>query len=189
LVEETVLERFLQILLSKVQQLKVAAGTEPDSAIGPLIEAKAVAKVQQLLDDALDQGATLLHGGKPHPAGPLFFEPTLLTGVTPQMQLFQQEIFGPVLAITSFNTEQQAIALANASDYGLAGYIYSQQLGQVFRLAQALQVGMLGVNEGIISNAAAPFGGIKQSGFGREGSRYGLDDYTQLRYVYLGGLS
>ncbi len=188
LVEETVLERFLQILLPKVQTLKVAAGTEPGSAIGPLIEAKAVAKVQQLLDDALDQGATLLLGGKPHPAGPLFFEPTLLTGVTPQMQLFQQEIFGPVLAITSFSTEQQAIALANASDYGLAGYIYSQQLGQVFRLAQALQVGMLGVNEGIISNAAAPFGGIKQSGFGREGSRYGLDDYTQLKYVYLGGL-
>ena len=188
LVEETVLERFLQILLPKVQTLKVAAGTEQGSVIGPLIEAKAVAKVQQLLDDALDQGATLLHGGKPHPAGPLFFEPTLLTGVTPQMQLFQQEIFGPVLAITSFSTEQQAIALANASDYGLAGYIYSQQLGQVFRLAQALQVGMLGVNEGIISNAAAPFGGIKQSGFGREGSRYGLDDYTQLKYVYLGGL-
>ncbi len=178
----------MQILLPKVQTLKVAAGTEPGSAIGPLIEAKAVAKVQQLLDDALDQGATLLLGGKPHPAGPLFFEPTLLTGVTPQMQLFQQEIFGPVLAITSFSTEQQAIALANASDYGLAGYIYSQQLGQVFRLAQALQVGMLGVNEGIISNAAAPFGGIKQSGYGREGSRYGLDDYTQLKYVCLGGL-
>jgi succinate-semialdehyde dehydrogenase/glutarate-semialdehyde dehydrogenase len=188
LVEDGILERFLQILLPKVKALKVGAGTEPGVTIGPLIETKALAKVQQLLDDALAQGAQLLLGGNPHPAGALFFEPTVLTGVTPQMQLFQQEIFGPVLAITRFSTEQQAITLANATDYGLAGYFYSQQLGQVFRVAQALEFGMLGINEGIISNAAAPFGGVKQSGYGREGSKYGLDDYTYLKYLAIGGL-
>lgn len=188
LVDECILEQFLQILLPKVQALKVGAGTDPDVTIGPLIEAKAVAKVQQLLDDALQHGAQLRLGGNPHPAGALFFEPTVLTGVTPQMQLFQQEIFGPLLAITSFSTEQQAITLANASDYGLAGYFYSQQLAQVFRVAQALEFGMLGINDGIISNAAAPFGGVKQSGYGREGSKYGLDDYTYLKYLALGGL-
>ncbi|OYW96630.1 MAG: succinate-semialdehyde dehydrogenase (NADP(+)) [Alishewanella sp. 32-51-5] len=188
LVDECILEQFLQTLLPKVQALQVGAGTDPDVTIGPLIEAKAVAKVQQLLDDALQHGAQLRLGGNPHPAGALFFEPTVLTGVTPQMQLFQQEIFGPLLAITSFSTEQQAIALANATDYGLAGYFYSQQLGQVFRVAQALEFGMLGINDGIISNAAAPFGGVKQSGYGREGSKYGLDDYTYLKYLALGGL-
>ncbi|MDD4862725.1 MAG: NAD-dependent succinate-semialdehyde dehydrogenase [Alishewanella agri] len=188
LVDECILEQFLQILLPKVRALQVGAGTDPNVTIGPLIEAKAVAKVQQLLDDALQQGAQLRLGGNPHPAGALFFEPTVLTGVTPQMQLFQQEIFGPLLAITSFSTEQQAIAQANATDYGLAGYFYSQQLGQVFRVAQALEFGMLGINDGIISNAAAPFGGVKQSGYGREGSKYGLDDYTYLKYLALGGL-
>jgi succinate-semialdehyde dehydrogenase/glutarate-semialdehyde dehydrogenase len=188
LVEESVLEPFLQILLPKVRALKVGEGREPGVTIGPLIESKAVTKVQQLLADALEHGAQLLLGGNSHPAGALFFEPTVLTGVTPQMQLFQQEIFGPILAITSFSSEQQAIELANATVYGLAGYFYSQQLAQVFRVARALQFGMLGINEGMISNAAAPFGGIKQSGYGREGSKYGLDDYTYLKYLAVGGL-
>ncbi|MDP5459675.1 NAD-dependent succinate-semialdehyde dehydrogenase [Alishewanella sp. SMS8] len=188
LVEESVLPDFLAMLLPKVKSLKMAAGEQEGTQIGPLIDEKAIQKVEQLVEKALAAGAVLHCGGQRQAADSLFYPATVLTDVRADMEIAQQEIFGPVVAISSFNSEAQAIQLANATEYGLAGYFYSQDLAQVFRVADALQFGMLGINEGIISNAAAPFGGIKQSGYGREGSKYGLDDYTDLKYLYLGGL-
>ena len=188
LVEESVLPDFLAMLLPKVKSLKMAAGEQEGAQIGPLIDEKAIQKVEQLVEKALAAGAVLHCGGQRQAADSLFYPATVLTDVRADMEIAQQEIFGPVVAISSFNSEAQAIQLANATEYGLAGYFYSQDLAQVFRVADALQFGMLGINEGIISNAAAPFGGIKQSGYGREGSKYGLDDYTDLKYLYLGGL-
>ncbi|WP_445428027.1 NAD-dependent succinate-semialdehyde dehydrogenase [Alishewanella sp. HL-SH05] len=188
LVEESVLPDFLAMLLPKVKALKMAAGEQEGAQIGPLIDEKAIQKVEQLVEKALAAGAVLHCGGQRQAADSLFYPATVLTDVRADMEIAQQEIFGPVVAISSFNSEAQAIQLANATEYGLAGYFYSQDLAQVFRVADALQFGMLGINEGIISNAAAPFGGIKQSGYGREGSKYGLDDYTDLKYLYLGGL-
>ncbi|WP_445425494.1 NAD-dependent succinate-semialdehyde dehydrogenase [Alishewanella sp. HL-SH06] len=188
LVEESVLPDFLAMLLPKVKALKMAAGEQEGAQIGPLIDEKAIQKVEQLVEKALAAGAVLHCGGQRQAADSLFYPATVLTNVRADMEIAQQEIFGPVVAISSFNSEAQAIQLANATEYGLAGYFYSQDLAQVFRVADALQFGMLGINEGIISNAAAPFGGIKQSGYGREGSKYGLDDYTDLKYLYLGGL-
>ncbi|MCB5227635.1 NAD-dependent succinate-semialdehyde dehydrogenase [Alishewanella sp. 16-MA] len=188
LVEESVLPDFLAMLLPKVKALKMAAGEQEGAQIGPLIDEKAIQKVEQLIEKALAAGAVLHCGGQRQAADSLFYPATVLTDVRADMEIAQQEIFGPVVAISSFNSEAQAIQLANATEYGLAGYFYSQDLAQVFRVADALQFGMLGINEGIISNAAAPFGGIKQSGYGREGSKYGLDDYTDLKYLYLGGL-
>lgn len=189
LVDKSVLAPFLAKLIPAVAALKVGAGTLAGMQLGPLIEEKAIAKVEQLVAAAVAEGAQLQLGGQRLQEGSLFYLPTILTGVTPKMTLAQQEIFGPVLPIISFNEEADAIALANATEYGLAAYFYSKDLGRVFRVAQALQFGMLGINEGIISNAAAPFGGIKQSGYGREGSQYGLDDYTDLKYLCIGGLA
>ncbi|MCC5453114.1 NAD-dependent succinate-semialdehyde dehydrogenase [Rheinheimera sp. UJ51] len=188
LVEESVLPDFLAMLLPKVKALKMAAGEQEGAQIGPLIDEKAIQKVEHLVEKALASGAVLHCGGQRQAVDSLFYPATVLTDVRADMEIAQQEIFGPVVAISSFNSEAQAIQLANATEYGLAGYFYSQDLAQVFRVADALQFGMLGINEGIISNAAAPFGGIKQSGYGREGSKYGLDDYTDLKYLYLGGL-
>ncbi|MCF4010419.1 NAD-dependent succinate-semialdehyde dehydrogenase [Rheinheimera sp. UJ63] len=188
LVEESVLPDFLAMLLPKVKALKMAAGEQEGAQIGPLIDEKAIQKVEQLVEKALAAGSVLHCGGQRQAVDSLFYPATVLTDVRADMEIAQQEIFGPVVAISSFNSEAQAIQLANATEYGLAGYFYSQDLAQVFRVADALQFGMLGINEGIISNAAAPFGGIKQSGYGREGSKYGLDDYTDLKYLYLGGL-
>ncbi|GHG61420.1 NAD-dependent succinate-semialdehyde dehydrogenase [Alishewanella longhuensis] len=189
LVDDRVLAPFLAKLLPAVAALKVGVGTAAGTQLGPLIEEKALVKVEQLVADAIAKGAQLQLGGTRLTAHSLFYLPTILTAVTPQMALVQQEIFGPVLPIIRFSDEADAIALANATEYGLAAYFYSKDLGRVFRVAQALQFGMLGINEGIISNAAAPFGGIKQSGYGREGSQYGLDDYTDLKYLCIGGLA
>jgi succinate-semialdehyde dehydrogenase / glutarate-semialdehyde dehydrogenase len=188
LVQREVALAFTDKLLAAVKQLTVADGLNADSQIGPLIDEKALEKVQQLQQDAVKNGAKILLGGKCDEAGSQFYQPTVLTDVTADMQIAQQEIFGPVAALQQFDTEQDAIVLANATEYGLAAYFYSRDVGRVFRVAQALQFGMVGINEGIISNAAAPFGGVKQSGCGREGSKYGLDDYTELKYLCLGGL-
>ncbi|WP_333607350.1 NAD-dependent succinate-semialdehyde dehydrogenase [Arsukibacterium sp.] len=189
LVQQQVLEPFVDKLRLAVAKLVVADGVTPGAQIGPLINAKALAKVSQLVDDACQQGASLLVGGAIASAGPQFYQPSLLTGVTAEMAISQQEIFGPVVAVQRFCDEAEAIHLANDTDYGLAGYFYSRDIGRVFRVAAALKFGMLGINEGIISDASAPFGGVKQSGFGREGSRHGLDDYTELKYLCLGGIS
>ena len=189
LIQDDVYQAFSDKLLTKVAALKVGNGLMADSQIGPLIDDKAIQKVSQLVSEATAQGANLLHGGKVHSAGKQFYTPTVLSDVTCEMAISQQEIFGPVAALQRFSTEQQAITLANSTEYGLAAYFYSRDIGRVFRVSQALQFGMVGINEGIISNAAAPFGGVKQSGYGREGSQYGLDDYTELKYLCLGGIN
>ncbi|NRQ43610.1 NAD-dependent succinate-semialdehyde dehydrogenase [Rheinheimera sp. YQF-2] len=188
LVQQSVYQAFADKLAIAVTQLKVGDGLAGDSQIGPLIDNKAVEKVEKLLQSALDDGAKVLLGGSKHSAGKQFFQPTLISDVNAGMAISKEEIFGPVAALMAFDTEQQAIELANSTEYGLAAYFYSRDIGRVFRVAQALQFGMVGINEGIVSNAAAPFGGIKQSGYGREGSKYGLDDYTNLKYLCLGGL-
>ena len=188
LVQRSVYDAFVGTLLARVEALRVGDGLQQETNIGPLIDDKALQKVTELTQSALDDGAALLLGGKPHSAGKQFFQPTVLAGVNAAMAISQQEIFGPVAAIQRFETEQEAIALANDTEFGLAAYFYSRDIGRVFRVAQALQFGMVGINEGIISNAAAPFGGVKQSGYGREGSKYGLDDYTDIKYLCIGGV-
>ncbi|MBV2130609.1 NAD-dependent succinate-semialdehyde dehydrogenase [Arsukibacterium indicum] len=188
LVQRRVAQAFTDKLAIAITQLKVGDGLTGNSQIGPLIDSNAVEKVAQLQQQALSSGATLLLGGKTDEAGSQFYQPTLLTDIRPDMEIARQEIFGPVVALQTFDSEQQAIALANDTEYGLAAYFYSRDIGRGFRVAQALQFGMVGINDGIISNAAAPFGGVKQSGYGREGSHYGLDDYTDLKYLCLGGL-
>lgn len=188
LVQQSVYQAFADKLAIAVTQLKVGDGLAGDSQIGPLIDNKAVEKVEKLLQSALDDGAKVLLGGSKHSAGKQFFQPTLISDVNAGMAISKEEIFGPVAALMAFDTEQEAIALANSTEYGLAAYFYSREIGRVFRVAQALQFGMVGINEGIVSNAAAPFGGVKQSGYGREGSKYGLDDYTDIKYLCLGGL-
>ncbi len=188
LVQRGIYQAFADKLAIAVAKLQVGDGLNAQSQIGPLIDAKAIEKVEKLLQSALDDGAKVLLGGKKHNAGKQFFQPTLLSNVSTEMAISREEIFGPVAPLMAFDTEQEAIALANSTEYGLAAYFYSRDIGRVFRVAGALQFGMVGINEGIISNAAAPFGGIKQSGYGREGSKYGLDDYTDLKYLCLGGL-
>lgn len=189
LVQSSVYEAFIEKLVEKVKLLRIGDGLEKGTDIGPLIDDKALQKVTELTQSALDDGATLLLGGHHHSFGERFFQPTVLGNVTAEMTISQQEIFGPVAAIQQFDTEQDAIELANSTEYGLAAYFYSRDIGRVFRVSQALQFGMVGINEGMVSNAAAPFGGVKQSGYGREGSKYGLDDYTDIKYLCLGGLT
>lgn len=188
LLQRSIASAFTEKLLAAVSQLKVAPGTVPGSQVGPLISDKAVTKVQQLVDDAVAAGARLLCGGTVHSSGKRFYAPTVLSDTDMSMALCQQEIFGPVAPLICFDTEAEAIAIANGTDAGLAAYFYSRDIGRVFRVARQLQFGMVGINDGILSNAAAPFGGVKQSGYGREGSRYGLDDYTELKYLALGAL-
>ena len=155
---------------------------------GPLIDAAAVAKVQRHLQDALAKGATLLAGGKPHALGGTFFEPTLLGGVTAEMAVAREETFGPLAPLFRFSDEADVICQANDTEFGLAAYFYARDLGRVFRVAEALEYGMVGINTGVISTEVAPFGGMKASGLGREGSRYGLDEYVEIKYLCVGGL-
>lgn len=185
-VQAGIAEAFLAKFTTAVRQLRVGPGHEPGVDIGPLINEAAVEKVESLMHDALSRGASLALGGSRITAGSLFFEPTILTGMTADMQMAQEEVFGPVAPVFIFSTEAEAIRLANATDYGLAAYFYGRDLSRVFRVAEALAYGMVGVNTGLISTAVAPFGGIKESGFGREGSRYGMDEYTYLKYVNIG---
>lgn len=188
LVQSSVYDAFIEKFVEKVKLLRIGDGLEKGTDIGPLIDDKALQKVTELTQSAIDDGATLLLGGHHHSFGERFFQPTVLGNVTAEMTISQQEIFGPVAAIQQFDTEQDAIELANSTEYGLAAYFYSRDIGRVFRVSQALQFGMVGVNEGMVSNAAAPFGGVKQSGYGREGSKYGLDDYTDIKYLCIGGV-
>ncbi|MEW5683205.1 MAG: NAD-dependent succinate-semialdehyde dehydrogenase [Pseudomonadota bacterium] len=188
LVQRGVYQTFADKLAIAITQLKVGDGLNSDSQIGPLIDDNALQKVSSLVQSAVAEGARVLLGGKADSAGKQFYQPTLLCDVRADMGISREEIFGPVAPLMAFDTEQDAIALANSTEYGLAAYFYSRDIGRVFRLAQQLQFGMVGINEGIISNAAAPFGGVKQSGFGREGSKHGLDDYTDVKYLCLGGL-
>lgn len=189
LIHQSVADHFTELLLPAASKLKVGRGTEQGVDQGPLINEAAVAKVERVIADAVAHGATILTGGKRHFLGGTFFEPTILTGCTAAMEAARVEIFGPVIPIFTFTSDEEAIALANATEYGLASYFYSKDIARIWRVAEALQYGMVGVNTGVISNAAAPFGGIKESGYGREGSSHGIADYLSLKYLCLGGLN
>ena len=188
LVQDGVYDVFAAKLGAAVAALKVGNGLNDGVTQGPLIDDAALAKVQELVDDAVAQGAQVQTGGKPHALGGTFYEPTVLTHVTPAMRLAKEEIFGPVSPLFRFHTEQEAVQMANDTEFGLAAYFYSQDIGRAWRVSAALAYGMVGVNSGVISTAVAPFGGVKQSGMGREGSLHGIDEYVDTKYVCMGGI-
>jgi succinate-semialdehyde dehydrogenase/glutarate-semialdehyde dehydrogenase len=188
LVHSKLHDRFVEALSNCAAKLISGLGTEDGVTQGPLIESRAMEKVERLVKDAIDKGATLVTGGKRHELGGTFYEPTVLCDVTNEMAIVHEEIFGPVAAIMRFETEDEAISIANDTPYGLAGYFYSRDVGKIFRVAEALDVGIVGVNTGLISTEIAPFGGVKESGTGREGSKYGIDDWTSIKYICLSGL-
>jgi succinate-semialdehyde dehydrogenase/glutarate-semialdehyde dehydrogenase len=187
-VQDGVYDRFAAKLAEKVKGFKVGAGTEPGVVIGPLIDEQGVRKVEAHVADALGKGAKVLLGGKRHALGGRFFEPTVLANVTPEMVVSYEETFGPVAPLIRFKTEDEVIGLANNTEFGLAGYFYSRDVGRIFRVAERMETGIVGANVGIISTEVAPFGGVKQSGLGREGSKYGLEEYLEVKYVLLGGI-
>ncbi|MEM1286339.1 MAG: NAD-dependent succinate-semialdehyde dehydrogenase [Pseudomonadota bacterium] len=182
-VQSGVYDAFAEKLVAAVKQMSVGDGFEDGVMVGPLINAPAVEKVEEHIKDATSKGATIATGGNRHTRGGTFFEPTVLTEVTPDMQIASEETFGPVAPLFRFETEEEVIEQANATEFGLASYFYAKDLGQVWRVAEALDYGMVGVNTGLISTETAPFGGVKQSGQGREGSKYGIDDYLDIKYV------
>ncbi|WP_131113487.1 NAD-dependent succinate-semialdehyde dehydrogenase [Lichenihabitans psoromatis] len=187
-VQEGVVEAFTQKLLDRVAKLKLGRGSEAGVSLGPLIDERAVVKMERHLADAVGKGARVLSGGKRSPLAPTMFEPTVVTGVTQDMIVTREETFAPLAPIIAFKDEADVIAMANASEFGLASYFYAKDMGRIFRTAEALQSGMVGVNTGAIANEVAPFGGVKQSGLGREGSHHGIDAYLELKYVALAGL-
>src|SRR3989440_3624365 len=187
-VQDGVYDAFAAKLAEKVKGFKVGAGNEPGVVIGPLIDENGVKKVEAHVADALNKGAKVILGGKRHSRGGLFFEPTVIANVTPDMIVSYEETFGPVAPLIRFKTEDEVIRLANNTEFGLAGYFYSRDIGRIFRVAEKMETGIVGANAGIISTEIAPFGGVKQSGLGREGSKYGLEEYLEVKYVLLGGL-
>ncbi len=187
-VQDGVYDAFAAKLAEKVKSFKVGAGTEAGVVIGPLIDEQGMKKVEQHVSDALGKGAKVMLGGKRHAKGGLFFEPTVITGVTPEMIVSYEETFGPVAPLIRFKTEEEAIKLANNTEFGLAGYFYSRDVGRIFRVAEKIETGMVCVNSGILSTEVAPFGGVKQSGLGREGSKYGIEEYLEVKYVLIAGL-
>ena len=188
LVQDSVYDAFAAKLEARVRTMKVGDGAEAGVVQGPLINMEAVEKVERLLADAVAGGAKVEVGGHRHALGRSFFEPTVLTEVTPAMAISREEIFGPVATLTRFMDEPQAIRFANDTEYGLAAYFYARDIGRIFRVAEALEYGMVAVNDGILSTEVAPFGGVKSSGIGREGSKYGIEDYVEIKYLLLGGL-
>ncbi len=187
-VHTAVYDEFAHKYADAVSRLKVGYGLEEGVVIGPLINQAAVEKVERLLEDAVRKGAQVILGGHRHPRGGTFFEPTVVTEVTPEMAFTQEEIFGPIAPLYRFRTEEEVIRLANSTRYGLAAYFYSRDIGRVWRVAEGLEYGMVGINTGLISTAVAPFGGVKESGIGREGSRYGVDEYVEIKYLCMGGI-
>jgi succinate-semialdehyde dehydrogenase / glutarate-semialdehyde dehydrogenase len=187
-VHEKVYDAFAGKLSAKVRALKVGRGTETGVTQGPLINADAVAKVEEHLADAKSHGAKVATGGRRHALGGTFYEPTVLTGITPEMQIFREETFGPVAPLIAFRDDAEVIALANRTEFGLASYFYSRDIGRIWRVAEALEYGMVGVNTGLITTEVAPFGGMKQSGLGREGAKYGIEEYVEVKYVCFGGV-
>jgi succinate-semialdehyde dehydrogenase/glutarate-semialdehyde dehydrogenase len=186
LVQDGVYDAFAEKFAARIAKLKVGDGFEDGVTQGPLITPKAVEKVEHLLKDAVSHGAKVMQGGKRIKGQ--FFEPTLVSGVTQKMEIAREEIFGPVATLFRFKTDEEAIRMANDTEYGLAAYFYARDVGRIFRVAEALEYGILGINEGIISTEVAPFGGMKESGLGREGSKYGIEDYLEIKYLALGGL-
>lgn len=188
LIQDGIYERFASKLAEAVGKLVLGTGTDAGVTQGPLIDSNAVCKVETLLADATGKGARVLCGGQRSALGGTFFEPTIVADLTPEMRMAREEIFGPVAPLFRFKTEEEAIRMANDTEFGLAAYFYSADLGRVWRVSEALEYGMVGVNTGAISTEVAPFGGIKSSGFGREGSKYGLEDYLEIKYVCMAGL-
>ncbi|WP_027817131.1 NADP-dependent succinate-semialdehyde dehydrogenase [Paraburkholderia bannensis] len=187
-VHDAVYDAFAAKLRDAVEKLKVGLGTEAGVTQGPLINEAAVLKVESHIEDALGKGAQVLTGGKRHALGHGFFEPTILTGVTPAMKVARDETFGPLAPLFRFSSDEEVIKMANDTEFGLAAYFYSRDIGRVWRVAEALEYGMVGINTGLISNEVAPFGGVKQSGLGREGSHYGIDDYVVIKYLCMAGM-
>ncbi|MFV0277973.1 MAG: succinate-semialdehyde dehydrogenase [Parahaliea sp.] len=188
LVQDGIYDAFVEKLVKATAALVVGNGLQEGVSVGPLVNAKAVRDVDQLVRASVTTGAGVALGGGPHALGECFYQPTILTGVTADMAVFRNEIFGPVAPVIRFSTEEQAIAMANDTELGLASYFYTRDIGRVWRVAEALEYGIVGINEGIISNEMAPFGGVKESGSGREGSKYGIDDYVETKYILMGGL-
>ncbi|HZX83593.1 MAG TPA: NADP-dependent succinate-semialdehyde dehydrogenase [Reyranella sp.] len=188
LVQAGVYDEFTRRLSDAVSRLKVADGFDPDAQQGPLIDQAAVDKVEAHIGDAVSKGARVMVGGKRHVRGGTFFEPTVLADVTPGMAVAREETFGPVAPLFRFETEEEAVRMANDTEFGLASYFYSRDIGRVWRVAEALEYGMVGINEGLISTEVAPFGGVKYSGLGREGSKYGIDEYLEVKYLCMGGI-
>ena len=187
-VQDGVYDAFAAKLTEKVKGFKVGAGVEPGVVIGPLIDEQGVKKVESHVADAVGKGAKVILGGKRHARGGLFFQPTVIANVTPDMIVSFEETFGPVAPLIRFKTEDEVIKLANNTEFGLAGYFYSRDVGRIFRVAEQMEAGIVGANVGIISTEIAPFGGVKQSGLGREGSKYGIDDFLEIKYLCLGGI-
>lgn len=186
--QDLIHDAFVARLSQAVRELKVGDGFGEGVTIGPLINMSAVEKVEAHIQDATSKGAMVAVGGKRHALGRSFFEPTVLTDATPGMRIFREETFGPVAPVFRFNTEEEAVHLANDTEFGLAAYFYGRDIGRVWRVAEALEYGMVGINEGIISTEVAPFGGVKESGNGREGSKYGIEDYLEVKYLCMGGI-
>lgn len=184
-IHDAFVKKFAEVI---EKELHVGNGFEAGTTQGPLINEKAVEKVEKHVNDAVSKGACIVTGGKRHSLGKNFFEPTLLSNVTPSMLCTQEETFGPLAPVIKFDTEEEALAIANSANVGLAGYFYSQDPSQIWRVAERLEVGMVGINEGLLSSVECPFGGVKQSGIGREGSKYGVDEYLEIKYVCFGGL-
>jgi succinate-semialdehyde dehydrogenase/glutarate-semialdehyde dehydrogenase len=187
-VHEKVYDAFSKKLVAAVSGLKVGNGMDEGVNQGPLIDNAAVEKIKEHIADALEKGGKVLTGGKPHALGHSFFEPTIVAGATTDMKVAREETFGPLAPLFSFSSDEEVIRMANDTEFGLAAYFYSRDIGRVWRVAEALEYGMVGINTGIVSNEAAPFGGVKQSGLGREGSHYGLDDYLVVKYLCMGGI-
>jgi len=188
LVQDRVYDAFAAKLIDAVKKLKPAPGLEAGSTQGPLIDDRAVEKVEQHINDALTKGARLAAGGHRHALGGRFFEPTVLTDATPEMMLAREETFGPVAPLFRFTSDEEAIRLANDTEFGLASYFYGRDVGRVWRVAEALEYGMVGINTGMISTEVAPFGGMKESGLGREGSKYGIEEFLEIKYLCFGGI-
>jgi len=188
-VQEAVYEEFVKKFTAAVRQLKVGRGDETGVVIGPMISADAIDKVEALLGDAKKKGARVIEGGERHERGGFFYQPTVVSGVTADMAFASEEIFGPVAPIFKFSTEEEVIELANATEFGLASYFYARDLGRVFRVAEQLEYGMVCVNDGILSTEIAPFGGVKESGTGREGSKYGIEEFIEIKYITLAGIN
>ena len=183
LVQDSVYDAFAAKLVERVRKLKVGNGMDTGVTIGPMIDHHAVAKVEEHIADARARGAHVIEGGERHALGGTFFQPTVITGVDSSMRMTKEETFGPVAPLFRFKDEAEAIRMANDTEFGLASYFYARDLGRVWRVSEGLEYGMVGINTGLISTAIAPFGGMKQSGLGREGSKYGVEDYLQVKYL------
>jgi succinate-semialdehyde dehydrogenase/glutarate-semialdehyde dehydrogenase len=188
LVQESVMKEYSQMLARAVGEFKLGNGADDGVTMGPLIDDTAADNVRSMIDDAVAKGAAVVTGGRPSDLGSRFVAPTVLSGVTTDMRVFREEIFGPVAPLISFKTEDEAVAMANDTEFGLAAYFCARDIGRIWRVAESLEYGIVGINEGAISNPMAPFGGVKESGNGREGSKYGVDDYVEIKYLCIGGI-